>query len=1052
MKHIIKTAPFKRTLIAATLMSALAATEVMADATTGHIAGQTISYSDQPVQGVEISIVNINTGYSRTISSDKDGKYRFPLLPSGTYNIYAVKDGFMVTEQENVAVGVGGKTLINLAMNEEGIETIEVRASQIIAIDTTKTESGLVISKDELELLPVPRDINSVALLAAGNNKGDDAFGNLVSFGGSSVAENAYYIDGINITDVRTGLGQSQLPWEMYESFEVKTGGFSAEYGRAVGIISATTKSGSNEFHGGVNARYIPDSLRENRPDVKRTDIGSELYGTEYFSINHGRTYEKVDLDIWASGYIVEDKLFFYAIYNPLFETRENASLWRYTETDSNDAIWATKFNWNISDDHRLDLTYFNDERDYEISTDPYDLTNKIIGSYYFIPSLNGEDRNHGRVVTPVVGNNHTSYEQKQGGENYSLKYTGYLTDDFTMTAMLGHNETQTSNRSLNNEGQSRIVDSNTGIILHGPSISSYGTSRDTRDQYRVDFDYYWQDHTFRFGVDIENMEAYENRDAYGQGSYTFAIGNDNLIDFLEGNTDVVYQQDSKVVQSVDFNNNGTYETENFALYVQDEWQITDNIVLNLGLRYDEFTNKNINGDEFIEMDGQIAPRLALSWDVFGDGESKFTASYGRFYLPVATNTNIRLAGEERYVISRDLQLDAIPASEFENIADILGSSEMDLIAADGTLKDTRRLVDENIEPMYQDEFMLSYEQSIEGFVWGIRGTYRELGESIEDVTAQHGLSDYLKEEFGEDCAACAGDQAAMYVLTNPGSDLSIWVDTDDYIDGDGNLVEGPLDARKFNIPNEYMGYPEAERKYLAWDLKFERRWADDYTFSAKYTWAHSWGNTEGLVDSDIGQSDSGATQSFDYAGVMDHAYGDLPNDRRHTFKLTGAYAITDDWIVGLNATWQTGRPNNCFGYHPTPGAVPAIYGPTSFYCEEEVIDPDSDPENPEYIAESQPSPRGSKGRTPNTFVLDLSLTYRTEIYGYETSAQLQVQNLFNEITATRYFETGEVNDLVLPKLKELNPDMVANTHPDYGLVTQTTQPRYVEFSVSAKF
>ncbi|QBY03370.1 TonB-dependent receptor [Thalassotalea sp. HSM 43] len=1047
------TAPFKRTLIAATLLTVFASGHVKADATTGHISGQTITYNDAPVEGVEITIINVDTGYSKTITSDDDGKYRFPLLPAGTYNIIAHKDGYLVTEQNNVDVNIGGKTLINIGMNEEGVERIEVRATTIAAIDTTNTESGLVISKDELELLPVPRDMSSVALLAPGTNKGDAAFGNLVSFPGASVAENAYYIDGINITDVRTGLGFSQLPWEMFQDFQVKTGAFSAEYGRAVGIISATTKSGTNEFQGGVNARYIPDELREDRPDVKRTDIGAELYGTEYFAINHGRTYDKVDLDIWASGPIIKDKLFFYAIYNPLFETRENASLWRYTETDSDDAIWATKFNWNISDDHRLDFTYFNDEREYEVSSKPYDLTNKVIGSYYFKPSIDAEDANHGRVVTPIVGNNFGSYEQVEGGENYSLKYTGYFLDgDLTMSAMLGHNESQISNRSLVNEGQTRIIDSKTGIILHGPSVGNFGTSRNERDQFRVDFDYFWGDHEFRFGVDIEELEAYENRDAYGSGTYTMSVGTDNLIDYLEGSTDVIYQQDSAIIQSVDLNNNGTYETENFAVYIQDEWQIADNVVLNLGLRYDEFTNKNIEGDDFINMDGQIAPRLGLAWDIFGDGESVFTASFGRFYLPVATNTNIRLAGKELYIIKRDFQFDSIPASEFENIADILGNSEADLIAADGTLKDTRRLVDADIDPMYQDEYTMSFEQQWDDYVWGIRGTYRELGESIEDVTVQRGLEKYLDEVFDEDCPACAGSQAAMYVLTNPGSSVDIWVDTDDYVDENGNLVKGPKEARNFVIPNEYLEYPKAERKYIAWDLKLTRPWQDDFTFSATYTWSHSWGNTEGLVDSDIGQRDAGATQSFDYAALMDHSYGDLPNDRRHTFKLTGAYAFNEEWSVGFNATWQTGRPNNCFGYHPDAGAVPSIYGPTSFYCEEEVIDPDSDPENPEYIAESVPSPRGSKGRTPTTFVLDLSLTYKTTIMGLDTRAQLQVQNVFNEIEATRYFETGEVSDITLPRLKEINPEMIANTHPDYGLVSSTTAPRYVELSISARF
>ena len=74
-----------------------------------------------------------------------------------------------------------------------------------------------------------------------------------------------------------------------------------------------------------------------------------------------------------------------------------------------------------------------------------------------------------------------------------------------------------------------------------------------------------------------------------------------------------------------------------------------DSLTLNLGVRNETFENSNLLGEVYVETKDQVAPRLGFSWDPFSNGNSRVYGSYGHYYLPIATNTNMRLAGQEIY-------------------------------------------------------------------------------------------------------------------------------------------------------------------------------------------------------------------------------------------------------------------------------------------------------------------------------------------------------------------------------------------------------------------
>ena len=299
---------YKKTAAAAAVALSLGLALPAHAATTGTILGNAVETDGDQISNATITIKNKETGLTRTVQSDESGSFRFPLLPPGTYIISANKNGFQQTLQDNVNVKLGGSSSVNIQLVEDNVERIEVTGSSIALVDVTSSTTGISVDAVTLDKLPVPRNLSSVALLAPGTTEGDSDFGDggLTSIGGSSVAENAFYINGLNITNFRTGVGSSEPPFDMYDSFEIKTGGYSAEYGRVTGgIINTKIKSGTNEFKAGINAYWEPEALRSYKPSSKREN------GT-YRINNDADEVTNLDVNVWASGALIEDKLFFY--------------------------------------------------------------------------------------------------------------------------------------------------------------------------------------------------------------------------------------------------------------------------------------------------------------------------------------------------------------------------------------------------------------------------------------------------------------------------------------------------------------------------------------------------------------------------------------------------------------------------------------------------------------------------------------------------------------------------------------------------------------------
>ena len=130
------------------------------------------------------------------------------------------------------------------------------------ALDITQTDTRSVFTAEQLQKISIGRTVTDVALLAPSVVR-SDSYAGVPSFGGSAASENAYFINGYNVTNPLTNISFSTLPFDAIGETQVLTGGYGAEFGRSTGgVINVVTKRGTNEWKGGLYTIWTPEVTR----------------------------------------------------------------------------------------------------------------------------------------------------------------------------------------------------------------------------------------------------------------------------------------------------------------------------------------------------------------------------------------------------------------------------------------------------------------------------------------------------------------------------------------------------------------------------------------------------------------------------------------------------------------------------------------------------------------------------------------------------------------------------------------------------------------------
>jgi outer membrane receptor protein involved in Fe transport len=944
-------------------------TSAVAQQTSGSIRGEVYGAD----AGVTVEVVNEGTGVSKSESPDASGAFRIDGLQPGSYEVRVLSGGRVVDSQV-VSVSLGGATTVWMATTEEMIEEIVTTGRRVSAIDTSIAESGLVIDTEVLLEMPVQRDLASVALLAPGASLGDYRFGRggqvggIVSFAGASIAENTSFINGLNTTNFRTGVGFSQVPFEFYETIQIKTGGYSAKYGRSLGgVMNARTKSGSNDWKFGGNVYYQTD-LDTSQPT--------------YLAANDVDDNENTTFDVYASGPIIKDRLFFYALYSDDTFDQRYAGVESGRDYDYNvdEGFWGVKIDGYLTDNHHFEYTAFSDERTGVEAAFGFDADTNTRGAY--------------------IGD--TNFEE--GGMNWIASYTGDITDTFQISLSYGENEANRTTAPAS--ADIPVVYQYVGGFEPLGEWSNFTVEAgdDKREMTRADISWQLGNHTLEAGIDIEDTTS--NNSTVNSGGVYWLLDPTNVYNACSP-TDC--PQGANVRRRT-YESGGTFDTSSEAWYIQDIWNINENWTIELGLRNETFENLNGEGNVFVSVDDQWAPRFAAVWDPSGQGRQKVFFNYGLYYIPIAANTNIRMAGGETYIHDY-FDWDGVSV-DGQFVPQGLGPQYDQIVFGNGEVPDTRSVTDVNLEPMYQSELILGYQHFLDsGVELGVKGIYRNIETTIEDVAIDAAVIDYYNSTGTWDAALAGGDTVEdvfggfhQYVLTNPGNAMRVYIpEQEEFID---------LTAAQLN-------YPEAERQYAAVEFTFRRPFDGTWGLWGSYTWAHSWGNHEGYVKSDNGQDDAGITTNFDQPGLVTASRGNLPNDRRHTVKLYGTYALENGLRFSSNMLWQSGRPRNCFGVNPYDDFA-AAYGAASHYCDGEAV------------------PRGSLGTTPDVTQIDLNAQYAMDVGRTNILWSLDLFNVFNSQNPLLYNEIGET-DAGLP-------------NEDFNKIRQYQRPRAIRLSMRLAF
>jgi hypothetical protein len=808
----------------------------------GAIGGTMADASGAVLPGVTVTLASAQgtIGGNQQAISDERGEYQFIRLVPGTYIVKAELQGFR-RAQENVVVNADVTARVDLKLEVGALEEDVTVTGQSPLLDTTSALKQTVLSREVLDAMPNRIDVWSVArvvpsvILSKVDVGGSEAFLQSTPTVHGSSLENGYFIDGMDVSalDGNGTVAAMYLDPYAYQETNIQTGGGgSAERQKGGLIFNMITKSGTNQFHGGYSfngashgmgfANYSPElkaQLLAAVPPVALAANPSIVPGADILKI--------FDTGAWIGGPIVRDKLWF--SFSAHDQVLNQYVLGSYDSTGKqvldDNVMWNTgsKLSWQVT--KSAQLSYFND------------LQYKKIGH-----------RNGGGTFADSAARNF-NYKYP---DVHQVKWTTPMGSKAVMDVSWSRFRADDwfGQEPQVNDGDISRFDSVTQTYT--VALPTYHDNAMFRDVVLGSVSYFTGRHDFKFGYQFQKGGE---KSSYWSTSGLRAVYRSGLPDSVNTyNTPFAFQEWDR----------------DQALYVQDKWTPTRQLVLNLGLRFEmnygwqpptcQPQTTFVQAQCFAEITGApdfkgLVPRFSAVYDVFGDGRTALKVSANRYNQPINITIVQRLNPVGQVNDTRtwkDANGDGIPQLS-------------ELGPSNGFAFGTTNRYSPDLKWPVANEYTIELQRQLPGnMVASIGYTRRETRRNIGPTNVAVPAPSYIPLQVIE---------------VNSGQPVTVY-------------NQSPATRGKFDIL--WNNVPQFDTTYNGADITLNKRMSNGWLF----TGGASFGKTVG----DIYEANAGTGPDLNNPNNTFRT-GLFGNDVPYSFRLSGAYELP--YRVMISATGQ---------------------------------------------------------------------------------------------------------------------------------------------------
>jgi hypothetical protein len=533
--------------------------------------------------GALLNLKNAETGYTYRATSRPDGRFIISGIQPGKYEMEVSLQGFQTQKRLGMTFNVGARLKIDFTLGAATIKEEIVVTAEAPMVEVTKSEVSKVIDRSKIEDLPLlDRNFGDLAMMKAGVQ---GSRSNAQPAGSEEII-----VDGVSNEWVGRNTQRASIPADAIQEFRVMTNQYQAEYGNSSGMVwSAITRSGTNELKGRVSF-FTRD----------------EAFDDVNYFVNHA-TYDGPELpkDQWQKadyshylfggilgGPIIKDKAHFFLAYSGTRHTDYALIISplvpkEQVKVGSVPNQFLAKFNYQLSEKHLLTFRY---------SLDGQRSTNQGMGGLY--TKERGYDYNN--TVHELQGS-WIFYPADNAMNEFRALFSSSVGED--------------------------IVYSPGTYTVDRPSgyFGKYGAYPQEADEKRLQFNdnfsWFLENHNVKIGVDYSRIRLDGFVDQYIPGYFVFQTDKPfNAADFSTYPLVFYY---NKGVRDFDF------PYTEAGIFVQDTWRIHRRLTLNLGLRWNYYSCKNIDINHADIH--HLNPRFGFSWDPVGDGKTSIRGGFGTF-------------------------------------------------------------------------------------------------------------------------------------------------------------------------------------------------------------------------------------------------------------------------------------------------------------------------------------------------------------------------------------------------------------------------------------